>query len=289
LITLKNKSLIVISDSVRFANNFIDGLNGRDLFLSYGKEVVDGSQYETTSFWMAGGFAARMQRAGLAMNLCAPGQSWLSGLDSSLTGRRIVTGTLSDMPDDDILYAKPAEAKVRGLISAKYTKQQIRDIYATENVPSETILQWSADILDINHEHRFFVANGEIMAGSPYLVDSIVYTDGMTSPFSEVAKSFALDAIKELGDNQPPAYTLDVGRNEQTGEWLIIEANPAWSSGLYGCNSAAVIDALDIACHTMDEKWLWKPSQYLVDNAAKAELIQVVAYDRSTGVMKFSA
>lgn len=240
-----------------------------------------------TSFWMAGGFAARMQRAGLAMRLCAPGQTWLSGLDSSLTGRRIETGTLDEMPADGIVFAKPAEAKIRGFVSAKYTKKHIEDIYAAETVPSETILQWSVDILDMNHEHRFFVANGEVMAGSPYFVDSIVYTADMTSPFSDEAKLFALDAIHELKDNQPPAYTLDVARNERTGEWLIVEANPAWSSGLYGCNHAAVMDVLDIACHATDERWLWKPSQYLIDNAAKADLIQIVDHEDSAGVMKF--
>ena len=268
---MNDKALIAITDSVRFANGFISGLNGRDFFLSYGKEVIDFAQYKMASFWMAGGFAARMQRAGLAMNLCAPGQTWLSGLDSSLTGRRIETGTLNEMPSDVILYAKPAEAKVRGLVSAKYTKQQIEEIYVAEKVPDETILQWSPDILDINHEHRFFIANQSIMAGSPYLVDTVVYTEGMTSPFSDAAKSFAMDVLQKIGDNQPPAYTLDVGRNEQTGEWLIIEANPAWSSGLYGCNPAGVIETLDVACHTTDERWLWKPSQYLVNNAANAD------------------
>lgn len=286
---LENNALIVITDSVRFANGFIEGLDGRDLFLSYGKEVIDYSQYGKTSFWMAGGFAARMQRAGLAMNLCAAGQTWLSRLDSSLTGRSISTGTLDEMPGDAILYAKPAEAKIQGFVSAKYTKKQIADIYAAEKVPSETILQWSIDILDINHEHRFFVANGEIMAGSPYFVDSIVYKEGMTSPFSESAKGFALEVIKELGDNQPPAYTLDVGRNEQTGDWLIIEANPAWSSGIYGCDPSGVIDTLDIACHTTDERWLWKPSKHLVNNAAKADLIQIGDYESSSGVIKFPA
>lgn len=283
----KDKALIVMTDSVRFANGFTEGLNGRDLFLSYGKEVIDVSQYGMTSFWMAGGFAARMQRVGLAMRLCAPGQTWLSGLDSSLTGRRIETGVLDEMPADGPLYAKPAEAKVRGFVSAKYTKQQIEDIYAAENVPSETILQWSPDILSMNHEHRFFVANGEIMAGSPYFVDSIVYKAGMTSPFSEEAKSFALDALQELKDNQPPAFTLDVAKNERTGEWLIVEANPAWSSGLYGCNHAAVMNVLDVACHSTDARWLWQPSQYLIDNAAKADLIQVVDHECSAGVMKF--
>jgi hypothetical protein len=283
----KDKALIVVSDSVRFANGFIEGLNGRELFLSYGKEVIDYSQYEMTSFWMAGGFAARMQRAGLAMSIYAPGQTWLSGLDLALTGRRIETGTLDEMPVKTILYAKPAEAKIRGFVSAKYTKQDIKNIYAAENVPSKTILQWSEDILDINHEHRFFVADGRILTGSPYYVDSVIYKEGMTSPFSEAAKKFALDVIEALKDNQPPAYTLDVGRNEETGDWLIIEANPAWSSGLYGCNPAAVIDVLDVACHATDERWLWKPSQYLMDNAVKADLIQVVDYENAVGTMKF--
>jgi hypothetical protein len=47
------------------------------------------------------------------------------------------------------------------------------------------------------------------------------------------------DADVEL----PPAVVVDVGRMEGHG-WGVVEANPAWASGLCGCDPAGVLPVL---------------------------------------------
>lgn len=45
----------------------------------------------------------------------------------------------------------------------------------------------------------------------------------------------------------PPAVTLDVVRIVCRG-WAVVELNPVWSSGLYGCDAASMLPALRRAC-----------------------------------------
>jgi hypothetical protein len=41
----------------------------------------------------------------------------------------------------------------------------------------------------------------------------------------------------------PPAVVVDVGRMAGRG-WGVVEANPAWASGLCGCDPAGVLPVL---------------------------------------------
>jgi len=41
----------------------------------------------------------------------------------------------------------------------------------------------------------------------------------------------------------PPAGVVDVGIIEQSG-WAVIEANPCWGAGLYGCSPMAVLNTI---------------------------------------------
>jgi len=286
---MTRKAFVAVAESSRFASWFVPGLGDRDFFLSYTLVAPDLSSYDISSYWMAGGFAARFQRAGLAMDLTAPGQAWLSGVDISLTGREIVTGALSAMPEGLSLWAKPAEAKIDAMMAGLYTKEQVVEIVKEANVPAETQFQWTDSILKINHEHRFYVLEDKIVTGSPYLIDGVVYHRDIVSPFYDEAEKFAKHALKELGDNRPPAFTLDVGRNETTGNWLVIESNPAWSSGIYGSDPATVIDVLETACNGNDEKWRWVPANYLVQRAGLAPLVKIIDPDSSDdpGLFKY--
>lgn len=273
---MSKKAFIAVAESSRFASWFVPGLNGRDFFLSYGVIAPDLKKYDISSYWMAGGFAARFQRVGLASDLTAPGQSWLSEVDPMLTGREIITGGFSLMPEDVPLWAKPAEAKIDAMVAGLYRKSDVVEIIAQNSIPLDTKFQWTDSIMKINHEHRFYVLDDKIVTGSPYLIDGVVYHGDMRSPFYEDAMKFATYALAELGDNRPPAFTLDVGRNELNGQWIIIESNPAWSSGIYGSDPAIVIDVLETACNGTDDKWKWIPADYLVYKASIASAIQVV-------------
>lgn len=280
-------AFIVMAETSRFASRLLPGAGDRDFFLSYGFAVPDPSGYDTVSYWSAGGYSARLRRIGLAGDFTAPGQSWLSTVDPLLTGRQIVTGKLSEIPEGKTLFTKPAEAKIDAMVAGKYTVEEIGLICAKENVPPETLFQWTEAILSINHEHRFYVCEGTIRTGSPYLIDGIVYHEEMTSPRYTEASHAAKRIVRELGGNQPAAYTLDIGLDEITGEWIIVEANPAWSSGIYGCDPGGVIDVLDVACNTPDDRWRWEPAQYLVDRAAETAPLEIVDPEDGFGIWKY--
>lgn len=280
-----SRVFVAVSKSYGTISRFLTGLEDRDMFLSYAREVPDVSSYKSHSYWMAGGYAARLQRAGLAPNLIAPGQYWLSEvseLDETLTRRRIFTTKIADLPTGALLFAKPAEAKIESIPAGKYFTDHLLEICKNEGVPTDTLFQWTDTLLNLNHEHRFFIADGQIRTGSPYLIDGIVYTSEMISPHFGAAYDAAESFLKILESNKllPPALTLDVGRDEDSGKWLIIEANPAWSSGPYGANPSIVLEVLERACSWTDgvddAKWRWEPAEYLVDLALKEPLMKVI-------------
>jgi len=59
----------------------------------------------------------------------------------------------------------------------------------------------------------------------------------------------------------PPAGVLDVGEIEGGG-WAVVEANPAWASGLYDCKPARILHVLRRACIPLaavsatDDRWI---------------------------------
>jgi hypothetical protein len=268
------------------------------MFLSYAREVPDVSSYMSHSYWMAGGYAARLQRAGLAPNLVAPGQHWLSEvseLDETLTRRKIFTTKIAELPTGALLFAKPAEAKIESIPAGKYFTDHLLEICKNERVPADTLFQWTETLLNLNHEHRFFISDGQIRTGSPYLIDDVVYTSEMISPYFGAAYDAAENFLRILESNNllPPALTLDVARDEDSGEWLIIEANPAWSSGPYGASPSRILEVLERACawskDVDDAKWLWEPAEYLVDLALKEPLMRIVPLeevDEASGIFK---
>ena len=282
-------AFIVMAETSRFASRLLPGAGNRDFFLSYGAAVPDVSEYDLVSYWSAGGYSARLRRIGLAGGFTAPGQAWLSTVDPEFTGRQIVTGGVSEMPENTVLFGKPAEAKIDAMIAGKYTASDVRLIMERENVPANTLFQWTESLWSINHEHRFYVCEGEIRTGSPYLIDGIVYHDEILSPRYDEALRAAKSTVLALGSNQPVAYTLDMGMDEVTGRWIIIEANPAWSSGIYGCDPVEVINVLDVACNTADDRWRWEPAEYLVEKALVAPKLEVVDPLDGFGIWKYQA
>jgi hypothetical protein len=303
IIESNSRAFVAVAESYGTVSRFLQGVTDRDFYLSYAKEFPDLSEYDQSCFWMSGGYAARMQRAGIAPHLVAPGQDWISTIDESLTHRKITTGTIADlrslsnnstdsMSPHTELFLKPAEAKIDSIPASIYTVEKVLEIFNNEDIPSETLFQWTETILPLNYEHRFFVANGEVRAGSPYLIDRVVYHSEMISPCYLEALDAAENFLKLLKDNQPPAFTLDVALREDTKEWLIVEVNPAWSSGPYGAEPAEILNVLDVACNSgsdmINEKWLWRPAEYLVKRALEASLMKIVDPEYSSGVFKAS-
>jgi hypothetical protein len=97
-------------------------------------------------------------------------------------------------------------------------------------------------------EFRFFVLGREVAALSPYIrggeIARSAAGDWEAEPAEVEAATATIRAL--LGDAEvdlPPAVVVDVGRMEGRG-WGVVEANPAWASGLCGCDPASVLPVL---------------------------------------------
>ncbi len=111
-----------------------------------------------------------------------------------------------------------------------------------------------SDPRNFSVEYRCFIINNKVKTLSPYKRVGVCLSPdnpdapefGYDAPEEEIedAISFAEQVLYERWC--PYAFVLDIGQLP-TGEWCVIEANPAWSSGIYGCDPNAVLDVLQAA------------------------------------------
>jgi len=101
-------------------------------------------------------------------------------------------------------------------------------------------------------EFRCFVLDGKIASLSPYSRNGELVQDEdgrwrASDDESDGAFAFVDRVLNDRHVDLPPAFVMDVGTIEGRG-WGLVEANPAWASGIYGCDAAAVLPVLKRAC-----------------------------------------
>ncbi len=94
-------------------------------------------------------------------------------------------------------------------------------------------------------EYRIFALDGKPVTISPYFRNGeLVYEQlrGWFAPPEEQADAvaFATDVLNHTASGLPPGIVLDVGSVAERG-FAVVEANPAWASGLYGCDPAGAL------------------------------------------------
>ena len=274
---MKTKTLVVCSITNWIVQDFLDAkIADIEIIGDRGFDLPAVKPSGETAWWMPTEHAVKLRYSDFSIPFVAPGSHWLPSVPQSLTGRYIGSLTVSealsknspfsDSPDKK-LWIKPAEFKHQEFFAGIYSQQEI----AAFNLPLDAVLQWTSTILDIAEEHRFYVLDNEIITGSEYLVDNLTYYDGAVSSLQAEAFSFASKAVKELGYNQPPAYTLDVALDKKTNSWVVLEGNPAFSSAIYGSDPAKVVDVLLRCCNPQekDQNWIWKPDSFLMKKYAR--------------------
>lgn len=270
---------VVVSMKSWVSEDFIPGLGTRKLIKDWGWEVPKAVlNASTVSWWMPAEHAARVQRAGFAQNLIAPGSEWLCNLPESITGRSVFSSTVSELhkhPVDRHVFIKPAEAKIEGFEAAWRTFGQTTEICDELNIPENSMVQWTDTLMDLDNEYRFYILDGKVQAGSQYLTGGITYYDGAADEKNHEARKFAEYAL-DIIENQPEAYTLDVGWNKASSSWVVIEGNPAWCSGLYGCDPYLALETIERSCNpTIPNDFLWVPDAFLVQKANKKILLPI--------------
>jgi len=180
----------------------------------------------------------------LGVALLEPVVTWLPSVSRDYTKRRIELMTLAEARrEKSAQFVKPADGKV---FDPKVYSSGA-ELPTDENVDGGLQVLVS-DIVDYRLEVRSFVCDRELVTMSPYWRNDALAQDSDGAwPFLEKeeaeARAFIETILADQSVKLPPACTLDVGKMAD-GEWSIIEANPAWGAGLYGCEPMKVLPCL---------------------------------------------
>ncbi|MFB9376231.1 ATP-grasp domain-containing protein [Kineococcus gynurae] len=282
------RALCVIAQASTVAMRLAPGRGGRRLFLSYADQVPLAAEFDPLSFWMADAYAARLQLAGLAPRLAAPTWDWLSGIEADLVGRGVVSTTLDRVPAGR-MFLKPASLKLLGVPAGVQETEDFRRAAAAEGADPRMQVQYSRRILDLDHEHRFVVREGQVLTGSAYRVGGRAWSPSLRSDRSVEADRFAREAVRALGEECPPVCALDVAWDRTDRRWLIVEANPLWASGPYSCDPVPFVDAVEHANTAGVGRWAWRAEATQLARARRHEPMVAVGVENATGYAEYAA
>ena len=200
----------------------------------------------------------------IGLVLLEPPIDWLTTIPIEYLSREITLTTLGEARQmQERAFVKPAEGKI---FDPK--------VYASgAELPTDDHVDADVGVLrsgvvDFRLEVRYFVRGRKIVTQCPYWRDDELASDASGAwPFLGSEESEALGFAQTVLDDDrvvmPPACTLDVGRLSD-GSWAIIEANPAWGAGLYGCDPKQVLLSIGDAIMRRDlvtdseKRWISK-------------------------------
>ena len=118
--------------------------------------------------------------------------------------------------------------------------------------PVGDIPEWTpvlvAEPVEWELEFRAFIQDRKIVTMSPYLrFGKLSMTDDgewfATNDEIESATRLVESVVGDHRVDLPPGVVIDVGNIAHRG-WAVVEANPAWGSGIYGCDPDRILDIL---------------------------------------------
>jgi hypothetical protein len=265
-------TLVVATHRAWVADEFAPACERADVTLvrSLGFDVPDLTGAGAVAWWTPTEHAARLLASGVPFPMQAPGPGWLDTVPAEMARRSVWTGPVERLVDVPWRsgWCKPAEFKHPDLPAAWFDDvTDFADACALLDLPADAVVQVADTRLDLAWEHRFVVAHGAVLGGSPYLApDGSLWEDGMTSPPAVHASAAAFAADVAASVPGPPGYVLDVATTHD-GAPLVLEANPAFSSALYGTDPDAALTALTASA--TGGAWQWVPDPFLRARASR--------------------
>jgi hypothetical protein len=178
---------------------------------------------------------------GLGLVLLEPAWDWLPSLPVEYRSRATWLSTLGAARTlTDRVFVKPVDEKIFPA-RVYYGGGDLRNPPQGDLPDSTPVLISEPVIFDL--EVRAFVLENEVRTMSAYLRSpgTVVLNDewGMTDEERAAASEFLAAVLAHdgaaSGPGLPPACVVDVGLIRGRG-WAVVEANPCWASGLYGCD-----------------------------------------------------
>ena len=198
----------------------------------------------------------------LSLALLEPPFNWLSQLPRQYLKREVKQSELGLMKNEWFpAFIKPADDKC---FSAK--------VYiAPDDFPTMEYLAKTTPILisepvEWEIEFRCFVCDRHCVTLSIYERNGEFAraSDGSwPADQNELAEaqSFINSVLADSQVAVPPSTVIDIGRIQGKG-WAVIEANPSWGAGIYGCKPREVLYTIARGCRTSitltseDKKWI---------------------------------
>ncbi|MBI1281944.1 MAG: DUF4343 domain-containing protein [Anaerolineaceae bacterium] len=184
----------------------------------------------------------------LGLALLEPPFDFLAHLPRIYLLRNVRFTTLDDARNlRETAFIKPAYDK--SFDSRVYATGQ--DLPTTETLPGDLPVLVSEPV-SWEIEFRSFIVERQLATLSIYLRYGQLARseDGswpVESAIQDEASQFIYTLLQDDSIDLPPAFVLDIGKINGRG-WAVVEANPAWASGIYDCNPVDILTVLKRAC-----------------------------------------
>ncbi|WP_292008831.1 ATP-grasp domain-containing protein [Chryseobacterium sp.] len=176
------------------------------------------------------------------LTLLKPQDNWLANISEKFTKRKISYGLLKDYIQKENIFIKCSDFK--SFKAGVYKK--VTDIHGFDSLDQNATV-FISEVVEWQLEVRCFVFNNEIKTFSSYWRNNTFDTSSLSENEQQGLLNFFKDFIQQYADTLPTAIVLDFGIIKDKG-WALIEANPAWCSGLYACDPEKALEVIAKSC-----------------------------------------
>ncbi|MDQ1857630.1 ATP-grasp domain-containing protein [Chryseobacterium sp. WLY505] len=176
------------------------------------------------------------------LTLTKPNDNWLSNISEEFTKRKIVYGKLKDFLHEENIFIKCSDFK--SFKAGVFDK--VTNIKGFETLDLESMV-FTSEVVEWELEVRCFVLNNEIKTYSSYWRNDAFDINPLSEPEQKDLFEFFGRFITQYAETLPKAIVLDFGIIKGKG-WALIEANPAWCSGLYACDAEKALEVILNSC-----------------------------------------
>ncbi|KAA2220341.1 ATP-grasp domain-containing protein [Chryseobacterium sediminis] len=176
------------------------------------------------------------------LTLTKPNDNWLSKISEEFTKRKIVYGKLKDFVHEENIFIKCSDFK--SFKAGVFDK--VTNIKGFETLDPESMV-FTSEVVEWELEVRCFVLNNEIKTYSSYWRNNTFDTNILSEKEQKDILAFFELFIQKYASTLPSAIVLDFGIIKGKG-WALIEANPAWCSGLYACDAEKALEVIVNSC-----------------------------------------
>src|ERR1035441_8993875 len=178
----------------------------------------------------------------LGVELLGPANDWLPTIPECWRKRSVHLATMKEARDClEPRFIKSAAGKEFDARVYDSGKDLPRGQMIADSPPVliQEVVRWDV-------EYRCFISERSVKTASSYWRhgkeprdENKMWSDAELPEAVEFCTTF----LRDFNVHTPEACVIDVGSIQERG-WAVIECNAAWSSGIYGCDGAAVLPVL---------------------------------------------